>query len=288
MKWFKIYGERWFMGSTRWELSPEQRSIWVDLLARASINQVPGRIEYFSLEQLSDQFQVNLALLEETLKRCKEVNKIKYYPEKNLILIINWKKYQSEYERQKSYRQQDGGQSRVTKDADNSSKKVTLKGEGEEKRIDVEKKEKEKTEELLSSLYPPPISPLPSNCESTNEGRLTTKKRFLSMLKECKGYPFDEGKDSILFDISVCRYPKIDLLKQLGKRIAWWQLHLDALRANPRAQLYKWFKGEFEYQKQGGPQALGDILKEGDVPDYRDLFKKLIGASNEQSKVNKA
>lgn len=28
MKWFKIYGEKWLMGSTRWELTPEERSVW--------------------------------------------------------------------------------------------------------------------------------------------------------------------------------------------------------------------------------------------------------------------
>lgn len=294
MKWFKFYGERWFSGSSRFELSIEQRAIWIDLLAKASINEPRGQINYYMLEHISRQFICPIELLESTIKRCIEVNKVKHNPKKKIIKILNWKKYQSEYDRQKPYRQQDKGPLKVTKRADISDEKVTLRREGEERRIEKEEKERKEEKESIrkpeSPLGSSTISPSPllSISKTSIEARPTIKETFLSMLKECKGYPFDEGKDSILFDISVCRYPKINLLKQLGKRIAWWQLHLDALRANPRAQLYKWFKGEFEYQKQGGPQALGDILKEGDDPDYRDLFKKLIGASNEQSKVNKA
>jgi hypothetical protein len=282
------------MGSTRWELTPEQRSIWVDLLARASINQVPGRIEYFSLEQLSNQFQVNLALLEETLKRCKEVKKIKYYPKKNLILIRNWTKYQSEYERQKPYREQDRERAKDTKKADNSCEKVTLRGEGEERRIDLDKKEitdkNEKIEESESLVGIPTISPSPlaSISKIPNEGRLTIKETFLSMLKSCRGYSFDEEKDSTLFDIIVTAYPKLNFIKQLEKKIDWWNLHPEALKANPREKLETWFKKEFEFQKQGGPQAIGSILKEIGNPDHRNWVKQLIGISNEQSKVNKA
>ncbi len=82
MKWFKIYGERWFMGSSRWELTVEQRAVWVDLLARASINDPPGQINYYSLEQLAQQFNVDLKLLEKAIKRCEEVKKIKHFPKK--------------------------------------------------------------------------------------------------------------------------------------------------------------------------------------------------------------
>lgn len=294
MKWFKLFGERWFSGTTRWELTIEQRAIWVDFLAKASINDPSGQINYYTLDQLAGQFSCSKELLEGALKKCIDVKKIKHNSKKRIITILNWGKYQSEYERQKPYRQQYGGQSKVTKDADNSSKKVTLRGEGEERRIDLDKKEitdkNEKIEESESSVGIPTISPspLPSIFNTPNEGRLTIKETFLSMLKSCRGYSFDEEKDSTLFDIIVTAYPKLNFIKQLEKKIDWWNLHPEALKANPREKLETWFKKEFEFQKQGGPQAIGSILKEIGNPDHRNWVKQLIGISNEQSKVNKA
>ena len=135
MKWFKIYAEKWFMGTTRWELEVEQRAVWVDLLAKASLNDSPGHFNFFSLEQLAQQFNVKLELLESTIKKCIEVEKIKYFPKKQKIIIVNWSKYQSEYDRQLPYRNKDKDQSKVTKVEDESSNKVTLRKEGEEKRI---------------------------------------------------------------------------------------------------------------------------------------------------------
>ena len=104
MKWFKIHGQRWFLGSTRWELTIEQRAVWVDLLARASLNNPEGEFNYYSLEQLADQFRVPVNLLDEALKRFQEVDKIEWDKEKNFIKVKNWTQYQSEYERQKPYR----------------------------------------------------------------------------------------------------------------------------------------------------------------------------------------
>jgi hypothetical protein len=129
MKWFKIFGESWFIGSTRWELSIEQRAIFIDLLARASLNDPAGEISYFSLEQLGDQFRIPLELLENAICRCEEVGKVKHLPKKRKIVIVNWKKYQSEYDRQKVYRKQDRGLSNVTKEGDNPCNKVTLRRE---------------------------------------------------------------------------------------------------------------------------------------------------------------
>jgi hypothetical protein len=104
MQWFKIHAQRWFLGSTRFELSPEQRAAWIDVLARASLNDPPGEFEYYSLEQLAAQFQMSLILVKNSLKRFVEVKKIAHDPKKKSIKILNWAKYQSEYERQKPYR----------------------------------------------------------------------------------------------------------------------------------------------------------------------------------------
>jgi len=279
MKWFRIYGEKWFMGSTRWELSIEQRAIWVDILARASINDPPGQIEFYSLEQLAQQFNVSLELLGNTIKRCEEVKKIKHFPKERKILIIKWKKYQSEYERQKPYRKQDRCQSKVTKVTDNFSNKVTLRKEGEEKRSKIKKMENREDGKRKESLSPnknSSNSPLPSNSNSFTEEGKTVKDQFLSMLKGCNGYPFDEFQDSLLFDITVKDCPSINIIKQTEKKIAWWQDHADALKANPREKLREWFKKELKFQKRGGPQKVGEIMQGVDDPDQRRWLEGFI------------
>jgi len=281
MKWFKIWGEKWFMGSTRWEFTIEQRAVFIDLVARASINDPPGQIDYYSLEQLSQQFNISLELLESTIKRCIKVKKIKSFPKKRKIMIVNWKKYQSEYDRQKVYRKKDKYQSKVKKIDDKSCNKVTLRkeGEGEEKRLEIEEKESKEDGKIIESLSPNKNSSnslLHSNPNSFSEREITIKDQFLAMLQNCKGYPFDEAKDSLLFDIAVKDYPDINILKQTGKKIAWWQNHPDALKANPREKLQKWFKEEYKFHKRGGPQKVGEIIKELDDPDKRKFVSNLL------------
>jgi len=281
MKWFKIWGEKWFMGSTRWEFTIEQRAIFIDLVARASINDPPGQIDYYSLEQLSQQFNIPLELLESTIKRCIEVKKIKFFQKKRKITIANWKKYQSEYDRQKVYRKQDKCQSKVKKIDDKSCNKVTLRKEeeGEEKRLEIEEKESKEDGKIIESLSPNKNSSnslLHSNSNYFSEREITIKDQFLAMLRDYKGYPFDEAKDSLLFDIAVKDYPDINILKQTEKKIAWWQNHPDALKANPREKIQKWFKEEYEFQKKDRPQKLGEIIKEVDDPDQRNFLRNLL------------
>jgi len=285
MKWFKIYGEKWFIGSTRWELTIEQRAVWVDLLARASINDTPGQIDYFSLKQLADQFNVPLKLLKSTIKRCIEEKKINLLPKKRIILILSWKKYQSEYQRQVPYRKQDRSNSKVTNINDKACNKVTLRkeGEGEEKRKDKTILDKTKGDNSENPITPNPIksevsSPILSNSNSLKETGMTKKEQFLSILRGFKGYPFDEVRDSVLFDIAVKECPGINIIKQTEKKIDWWKSHPKALKANPRGKLQKWFKEEFKFQKRGGPQKIGEILAAVNDPDHRNFLKEaLIG-----------
>lgn len=287
MRWFKIHGERWFMGSTRWELSAEQRAVWVDLLARASINEPPGQIDFYSLEQLAQLFNVDLALLKSTIKRCVEKKKLKVSEKKRKISIINWKKYQSEYQRQKPYREQLKSQSKVTKIEDNSCNKVTLRKEGEEKRLEIEEKENREDKKREKSLTPDNNSfksPLLSNSNAFTEGKITIKEQFLSMLKDFKDYPFDELQDSLLFDITVKECPNINIIKQTAKKIAWWKEHPDALKANPKKQLQDWFKKEYEFQKRGGPQQMGEIMQGIDDSDHMNFVKKAIGLGASKKK----
>ncbi|TET67930.1 MAG: hypothetical protein E3J56_12060 [Candidatus Aminicenantes bacterium] len=105
---------------------------------------------------------------------------------------------------------------------------------------------------------------------------MTIKEQFLTILRECNGYPFNEVKDSLFFDIAVIECPGIDYVKQTIKKVSWWQEHPDALKAHPRRQLQDWFKEEYEFQQRNGPQQLGKIMKEVEDPDHRRWIKALI------------
>jgi len=270
---------KWFMGSTRFELSPDERSVWIDVLAAASLNEPPGQIDYFSFEQLSSQFNIELELLERALEKFESYKKIKHNRKKRRIKIINWKKYQSEYQRQLPYRQQVSKKSRLANMEVENSNKVTGRLEGEERRLEVE--EKQRIEEIATSNNSPTIfltsSPLPSISKSLNE-RKTIKEEFLALLKELRCYPFSESEDSLLFDITVKEHPKINILEQTNKKITWWKDHPDALKANPRNQLLDWFKEEAKFIKRRGPQKIGDIMPEIDNPDHRNWLRQLIEA----------
>lgn len=107
--WVKLYCDPWLSGSLRKE-APEIRGIWADLLALA------GSGKYGDTGQISLQNNVGLSdsqfekLLNITRYQWQKAKKRLILTERitinqaGVVTIINWKKYQSEYERQKPYR----------------------------------------------------------------------------------------------------------------------------------------------------------------------------------------
>ena len=118
MKWIRIWTEETLEGSTFEEMggctkSLAFRGIWFSLITLAGNSSIPGKICFtektgYSINQLSDKLKINEKLLEEALNFLsgKEINKIEIIKNKNelIIKIINWIRYQTEYERQKKYR----------------------------------------------------------------------------------------------------------------------------------------------------------------------------------------
>jgi hypothetical protein len=239
MRWFKIWGDKWLLGSTRYELTAEQRAVWIDLLAKASKSKVLGQINFYSLEQLAQQFNISLELLENTIKRCVEEKKIKFFSKKRKILILNWKEYQSEYQRQRPYRQQLSGQSKVTKMEHRSCNKVTRRKEGEieEKRLEGE------GEDILE------------NIKKENKSFPThPRDQFLYILEEFSKkylYPFDKKLDGLLFDQAIQKWRNVDPIRELERKIDWWGKNPRALKTtgkDPRQQLMEFFEKEAKYQ----------------------------------------
>ncbi len=125
-----------------------------------------------------------------------------------------------------------------------------------------------------------------SKIVSEAERGLHTKKKFLTKLRDFQGYPFNEYEDGALFHYIYEEYPGIDFIAELDKKILWWKDHPGALGKGSkfhRVQLDEWFQKEYKFQKRGGPQQLGEIMKIDD-PDHRNWLKQAIGTGDSQRK----
>ena len=108
-KWRKQWSYDWLFGSMRHILSLEQQAVWHMLLDMAAISRVDGGIiaasldKPYSYEWIAGFLEIPIALLESTVKIC--VTEKSMSENHNGLKIVNWNKYQSEYDRQKPYRE---------------------------------------------------------------------------------------------------------------------------------------------------------------------------------------
>jgi len=95
--WVKVWTEEWLDGSVREQLTPTERSIFIDLLAMAGRSRKPGFIQSnvevpYSHEYLANRFKVSLDDLERALGLFVDQGRIN--ENSNGIEILNWRKYQ--------------------------------------------------------------------------------------------------------------------------------------------------------------------------------------------------
>lgn len=107
--WVKLYVTGWLHGSIRWQLEPEERSVWADLLCLAGECSQNGLIadndgRGFPRQYVANHLNIPLELLESTISKCQVEGRIDNR-EDGVLQITNWQIYQSEYERLKKYRQ---------------------------------------------------------------------------------------------------------------------------------------------------------------------------------------
>ena len=148
--WVKLWVDEWLSGTTRFELSEKQRSIWIDLIALAGKSRFPGIIasgQYedsyrgYPLSYLAGSLVYSEVDFIDALNNCEKYGKIRIERHvhddiENLVIHINnWDKYQSEYLRQRKYN------------------KAEVDGNEEQKKEDVTHNTKEKKENPTSYQY---------------------------------------------------------------------------------------------------------------------------------------
>lgn len=105
--WVKLYITGWLHGSIRWQLEPEERGVWADLIAMAGECGKDGKIcdndgRPYPRDYIAGQLNIPQVLLDTTIAKCRHEGRLE--DNDDMIILANWKSYQSEYERQKPYR----------------------------------------------------------------------------------------------------------------------------------------------------------------------------------------
>lgn len=105
--WIKLYPQQCINGSIR-QLEPDERSVWYDLLAFSALCAEPGLISDndkrpYPVKFIANRLNIDLSLLEKSLKDFQDEGRITV--NESGIAIVNFKAYQSEYQRQKPYRE---------------------------------------------------------------------------------------------------------------------------------------------------------------------------------------
>jgi len=106
--WVKLWVTGWLHGSIRWQLDAAERSTWADLICMAGECNQDGRIcdndgRALPIKYIANTLNIPIDLLGGTIAKCKAEGRIEDRND-SIIVIANWKAYQSEYLRQKPYR----------------------------------------------------------------------------------------------------------------------------------------------------------------------------------------
>ena len=112
--WIKVFPVECIDGSIRYQLEPDERGVWYDLINFSALCNNRGTISDrdsrpYPHTFVANRLNISLELLERTLKKCFEEGRLT--ENETGIHITNWKYYQSEYDRikkyQKTYRDKD-------------------------------------------------------------------------------------------------------------------------------------------------------------------------------------
>ena len=94
--WIPLYIDKWIFGSTRIELEPDERGVFVDLLALAAKDQGFIRANEttpYPHQQLAGLLNIPIELLDSALVKCLHFEKL-IEPIPGIYKLKNWDEYQ--------------------------------------------------------------------------------------------------------------------------------------------------------------------------------------------------
>lgn len=260
---FKFFSEKYLWGSTKRDLKPDERAVWIDFLCVASINL--GVVEIYSRNQFAQQLVIPRELLDRSIEKFVKSKKIKRKYKKNekkeIFTITKWSHYQADYltkrlKKSTTYEKEE----RVVKTGYHESNFLPILEERRGDNITLQEEKNiiniESDEDYIEDKEIPLENPPSSNQKPFTDGKTDILQEYLARLGSCPGYPLDDYKDTALFRHIEGEYPGIDILRELDKKISWWDKHPDALDSttSPRQKLAEWFLKEYEFQSMRGQE----------------------------------
>lgn len=202
---------------------PGERFLWFAFLLLAGDSPYEGKIALtedmgYTDEQLGSMLKCDPGLIQRAKKVMVKYDKIKVL-KNNIIQIVNWKKYQSEYQRQKPYRSEDGQK---------LLRKVTTKGDDIEREGEIE-----------------------IDRDLNKDRDLKEDTEILSLLSKAKNYPFNKEKDLEFIEGLKTEFPDIDILEKIKQITINWLKFPLTKKSRPRVQIRRWVTNEQKWQKEG-------------------------------------
>ncbi len=115
-RWIKLYPTESLQGSIRYQLSSAERGVWYDLMCFSSLCSNTGDIcdrdgQPFPMSYIANRLNVKLPLLAATVAKCIAEGRLT--EDDSGLHITNWVRYQSEYDRQKPFREKSKADERL-------------------------------------------------------------------------------------------------------------------------------------------------------------------------------
>ena len=228
--WIKLYVDQCLRGTMISELSAVQRWIWVGLLLMAGDSSEEGLIFLrknengayvgYSNSTIAELLGVEVDDFLNATAKMIRYEKISVDKSK-VIKILNWKKYQSEYQRQKPYRSE--GQVFLRKEGDKKNSNSTCNQSNaleEDRDLDIDRDLEEDT-------------------------------KILNLLSKTKNYPLNKEKDLEFIKGLKVEFPDIDILEKIKQITINWLKFPLLKKSRPRVQIRKWVTNEQKWQKEG-------------------------------------
>lgn len=221
--WIKLYVDQCLRGTMMDEMKdPGERFLWFAFLLLAGDSPYEGKIALtedmgYSDEQLGSMLKCDSMLIKRAKRVMVKYDKIRIL-KNNIIQIVNWEKYQSEYQRQKPYRSIDGQK---------LLRKVTTEGD----------LQKEKEMEI--------------RIEGDRDRDLEEDKKILTLLSKVKNYPFNKEKDLEFIQGLKVEFPDVDVLEKIKQITINWLKFPLLKKSRPRVQIRRWVTNEQRWQKEG-------------------------------------
>ncbi|GAH77353.1 unnamed protein product, partial [marine sediment metagenome] len=208
----------WLFGSTRLELEPDERSVWIDLLALSKKDNGYIRANEgmpYPDSQLSGMLNIKEELLKRTICKClsKKVKKLERLKDGTLFVVSQ---ATGDYELSKRYKRM--LKEKTSAKAEHTSAKAEPKRREEKRRVDKNRVEKK------------------VNISAEEELQITEE------LKTVKGLGPKKRAMLILYlrKLSI-EFPDVDYVYEIKKKVAWWLDHPLTSRSNIHLQLRNWF-----------------------------------------------